>query len=93
MQKISELQARLGPTLAPKKADDLEAMNFLLMECKRSFGNLISSDAFTIFPSTRQAIQLEKQRQQRAEAAQNEAASIDSVRLENELRLQFYYPW
>lgn len=57
-----------APALAPKKIGDLEAMNFLLMECKRSFGNLISSDAFTILPSTRQAIELEKQRQQPAES-------------------------
>ena len=79
MQKISELQARLGPALAPKKIDDLEAMNLLLMDCKRSFANLISSDAFTIFPSTRQAIELEKQRQQRAESIKNVIRQAESA--------------
>src|ERR1035438_942284 len=36
---------------------------------------------------------LHLQRRYKNEAAQGQAASIASVRLENELRLQFDYPW
>jgi len=79
MQKVSDLQAQLGPSLVPKKLDDLVALNFLLMDCKRIFGNLVSPDAFTIFTSTRQAIELEKQRQQRAESIKNVIRQAESA--------------